>query len=64
MPSETGFERKTMRQCIENWLYADIVTATYAESELRKRFEKAFPEPEWAKSFREQEEQRIGEETV
>lgn len=63
MPTETGFEHKTLRQVIENWLYADIITAFYAEAELRKRFAKSFPEPEWAKMFREIE-QRTGEETV
>lgn len=54
MPAEhlitTGFEAKTMRQCIENWLYThDMQIRVDASLELRKRFAKVFPRPDWVK---------------
>lgn len=45
----TGFESKPLKVVILNWLYAeDLSVIMDATSELRKRFKRAFPRPEWA----------------
>lgn len=49
--TETGFEGKSLRVIIENWLYTgDEATRVAAALELRKFFRRTFQCPEWAKS--------------
>jgi hypothetical protein len=44
----TGFEQKTLRVVIENWLYhEDLGIVMDAATELRRRFSKTFPRPAW-----------------
>ena len=44
----TGFEKKSLRVVIENWLYTeDLSVLMDATSELRRRFRKTFPRPAW-----------------
>jgi hypothetical protein len=47
---ETGYEGKTLRVVIENWLYhPEVKERICASAELRKRLQKAFPVPSWVK---------------
>lgn len=63
----TGFEGKPLKVVIINWLYNDdLATLMDASSELRKRFKRAFPKPDWAKgenkaslSYVDQEARRL-----
>ncbi len=53
MPTEepTGFEEKTLKAVILNWLYndEDPIVWLSAHRELRKRLRKAHPKPDWAR---------------
>jgi hypothetical protein len=45
---ETGFERKTLRVTIENWLYhPDVKVRIAAATEVRARLSKSFPRPSY-----------------
>lgn len=47
---ETGYEHKSLRAVIENWLYnQDVRERIRASAEVRKRFTKTFPTPSWVK---------------
>lgn len=46
----TGYEGKILRVVIENWLYhPDAKERIIAGTEIRKRFHKTFPTPDWLK---------------
>ena len=46
---ETGFEGKSLRCVIENWLYnQDTGVLFMASLELRRRLQRTFPRPSWA----------------
>lgn len=47
--NNTGFENKPLRTVVENWLYTDDMDTRVAASlELRNRFSKTWPRPDWA----------------
>lgn len=52
-PVETGFEQKSLRCVIENWLYNPDTKVLFMSSfELRRRLMKAFRRPDWAQPTR------------
>lgn len=46
----TGFEGKTLKSVIQNWLYnPDMDIVVDASREMRRRFSKSWPRPDWLK---------------